>query len=164
VSDAALTIWVAARADCRAPWRSVHAGLVRRSVVVELPNVSVTVTTMAAVWLWLSFIDSVLVNMPVTSDGVTSSPGLEFGGLIVATSEPPELGVNATVLGPSVNLPVLELIEQTVLSTVDTKFPLLCAKAGSAANNPRIAASAIVWLGGRDSNPDRRIQSPQSYR
>ena len=21
-----------------------------------------------------------------------------------------------------------------------------------------------VWLGGRDSNPDRRIQSPQSYR
>ena len=22
----------------------------------------------------------------------------------------------------------------------------------------------IIWLGGRDSNPDRRIQSPQSYR
>jgi hypothetical protein len=21
-----------------------------------------------------------------------------------------------------------------------------------------------IWLGGRDSNPDRRIQSPQSYR
>ena len=29
---------------------------------------------------------------------------------------------------------------------------------------PELPFQKHCWLGGRDSNPDRRIQSPQSYR
>ena len=76
--------------------------------------------------------DSVLVYRPVTSDGVTSSPGLEFGSLIWAVSEPPVDGVNG-----GLNMPVAELIEQTVLSTLAVKLPpALCAQA---ADDPKKA-------------------------
>jgi hypothetical protein len=80
------------------------------------------------------FVDSVLVYMPVTSDGVTSNPGLEFGSLIWAVSEPPS--APATKLPPRTPLFAVELIVQTVLSTLAVKFPpLLCAQTAEEPNN-----------------------------
>ena len=103
------------------------------NVFVELPSVSVTTTTIAAVSLGIVLEDNVFVYMPVTSDGVTSSPGLEFGSLIVAESEPPEDPVNATP--PTVSVPFIELTEQTVLFAVATKLPPLCAQTEEEQNN-----------------------------
>jgi len=120
------------------------------SVFVGEPDTaSVTTTTMAAV----SDIPlvPVLVYIPVSSEGVTSSPGLELGSLIVVVRDPPPGPVKQRGLlgehGPGgISAPLVVLIEQTVLSTVDTKLPLLCAQAADDPNKTNATKARLVII------------------
>ena len=84
---------------------------------------------------------SVLVNMPVSTDGVTSSPGLEFGSLIWAVMVPPvaellkQSGLVPLQLPGAVRPPLLVSSVQTVLFAVAAELPLLCAQTEEEPNN-----------------------------
>src|SRR5712664_3387615 len=88
--------------------------------------------------------------MPVTSEGVTSSPGLEFGSLIMAFMEPPPGPVKRNGLpvveGGGMRAPLVVLMEQTVLSTVAVKLPLLCAQAIDDPNKINATMARLVII------------------
>ena len=62
---------------------------------------------------------------------------------------------------PSMQQAATEKLENMLFASAGTlQTPKMKTGSHSAARK----IIECVWLGGRDSNPDRRIQSPQSYR